>query len=164
MTKLRSVTLLFTLSAFVAAADLTGRWKGEIVNADGSRRQWEFLLKSEGGKLTGVVGTPNDDFPISDGFVDGDEITITHPRNPGTPSQTLRGRLVGAELHFPMGGPRGSKQILVVRRVSTSPAPAPLPPVSLPALHTLPANGLAQTPPMGWSSWMEQIPHFRHHR
>lgn len=132
--------------------DITGRWKGEIVSPDGGRREWEFILKPDGNKLTGIVVAPFGDIPIAEGSINGDEITFTANRTPGRP-MTFKAKLQGEELHVNVPGARGATQEVIARRVSKDPTPAPPPPISLPTLRTLPANGLALTPPMGWNSW-----------
>lgn len=65
----------------------------------------------------------------------------------------------GREGGAPGRGGFGS-QTLAFRRGTPTPTYRPepldmrtLPPVELPALKDLPANGLAATPPMGWNSW-----------
>jgi alpha-galactosidase len=151
MIKLRTAVLLLIACAIAVAADFTGRWKGDLVREDGGRREYEFVLKPEGGKVTGLVAMPNGEFPIIEGSISGNEINFV--ASPGEGRRTrFKATLQGEELHVQIPG-RGGAQELVARRVSRQPVPAPPPKISLPALRKLPANGLALTPPMGWNSW-----------
>src|SRR5207247_1710519 len=63
------------------------------------------------------------------------------------------GKLVGGELHLstrrrPTDKP--TEMVAVRAPAGEGALPARLP---LPALHKVPDNGLARTPPMGWNSW-----------
>ena len=62
-------------------------------------------------------------------------------------------KLTGEELHIVTPGPRKPRAVRIGR--ASHPAgegamPAKIP---VPALHKVPYNGLAKTPPMGWNSW-----------
>jgi hypothetical protein len=68
--------------AFAAqAADATGRWTAQLPARGRAGRgptDLTFVLKVEGKKLTGSVnGGRGGDAPISDGVVNGDEISFT---------------------------------------------------------------------------------------
>lgn len=67
-------TLMLAVAAF--AADVTGKWKA---TSEGPNGQMDivFDLKADGNKLTGTATTPMGEMPISEGTVDGDNITFT---------------------------------------------------------------------------------------
>ncbi len=67
--------LLSLVSAF--AADLTGKWTGEMEGRNGTRTV-TFNLKSDGSSLTGSsVGPGGREIPIADGKVDGDNVSFS---------------------------------------------------------------------------------------
>jgi alpha-galactosidase len=131
-----------------AAPDtITGRWQGDQVRDDGGRRLYQFVLKAEGGKLSGTVYAGNGSNPISDGTVSGDELTFV------SKGATYRGKRSGEAMDITIPGARGATQVLATHRVLREAAPPPRPAITLPELRELPSNGLGRTPPMGWNSW-----------
>jgi hypothetical protein len=59
------------------AADVTGKWSGQMKTANGEFAL-EFNFKQEGAILTGSVqGPQGDPSPISDGKVEGDKVSFT---------------------------------------------------------------------------------------
>jgi uncharacterized protein YndB with AHSA1/START domain len=66
--------LLFAVGAF--AADVTGKWTSEMKGRDGQVMQMTYNFKAEGGKLTGTVASPMGEREISDGKVEGDNISF----------------------------------------------------------------------------------------
>ena len=93
------------------------------------------------------------------GKVTSDGLLIRMPGfggGPGGPGGPGGGGPGGGGPGGPGGPPRPPRELLA-KRVSTE-APKPLPPpqpkIALsPPEKDVPANGLAQTPPMGWNSW-----------
>ena len=153
--------ILFGLfSACLWSADLTGRWVAETQAPNGEKRQTVFELKSEGDQLTGyLVSTQGDDM-IADGKISGETLSFTvigdfYGQERRTP---YTGRITSEGLVLTPAGGRGGRgpRELLVKRVSTE-APkisAPVAKIALPAPSgTVPPNGLAKTPPMGWNSW-----------
>ncbi len=146
---------LYLIAATGLAADLTGNWVVAQPLNDGTTRRTYFNLKQEGDRITGGIRTGQffyhvaESKPVKDGFA------ITGAMMDGNQERKARYevRLVGDELH-----------ILTWRRANQPPSesvahrtaagegamPAKIP---VPALHKVPYNGLAKTPPMGWNSW-----------
>jgi len=82
MRKLLTATLLFALTSVAAlAADFNGKWTAEVPGRDGSTRTSTFTLKADGAKLTGSVSSQMGDAEITNGKVDGDNITFDVVRN-----------------------------------------------------------------------------------
>ncbi|MBC7670911.1 MAG: glycoside hydrolase family 27 protein [Polaromonas sp.] len=151
----------------VARANVAGNWLYAVQNStDGTSRRTYFALAQEGDRITGTIRTPNGAMPITESGWDSTGFTLTNVTRNGTNERrtTYEGRLVGDALH------------LVLRRRSAAanapvPATPPRPPVeivayrapsgegaiptriALPARHTVPDNGIARTPAMGWNSW-----------
>jgi hypothetical protein len=92
--RLAAIGVLLVLVA--AAADVSGKWKAEFTTPDGTQRVNTFTFKVEGGKLTGTVQGSQDDTPIQNGKVDGDEISFTAERPFGAFS--YKGKLGGNEI------------------------------------------------------------------
>ncbi|HYW46007.1 MAG TPA: hypothetical protein VE959_24295, partial [Bryobacteraceae bacterium] len=103
------------LSAFLAqaafAADLTGRWVGGTQGPDGQTRQTVLALKQDGNKLTGYVSGMGPDSNISEGKVDGDQISFVVVRDFGGTERKMEytGKVTGdgLVLTMPAFGGRG---------------------------------------------------------
>jgi hypothetical protein len=68
--------LLWTGAAL--AADVTGKWTGQMAGPDGGGGfEIAFTFKQDGAKLTGTVqGPQGDPIEITDGKVDGDKVSF----------------------------------------------------------------------------------------
>jgi hypothetical protein len=64
---------LLVLAGFAFAADIDGKWAGEIV---GQNMEIAFTFKAEGTKLTGVHIVNGQETPIEDGKIDGNNISF----------------------------------------------------------------------------------------
>ena len=96
---LLSALALGVLSTRAAlAADLNGKWKAEFTTPDGTARSNTFNFKAEGANLTGTVAGAQDETPIQNGKISGDEISFTAERPFG--SFTYKGKVSGNEIKF----------------------------------------------------------------
>jgi hypothetical protein len=86
--------LLLPLAA--AAADISGKWKAEFTTPDGTPRVNTFTFKVDGEKLTGTVAGSQDETPIANGVVKGDEISFTADRPFGAFS--YKGKVSGDQI------------------------------------------------------------------
>ena len=86
------------LSLVAAAADVSGKWKAEFTTPDGTQRANTFTFKVEDGNLTGTVAGSQDETPIKDGKIVGDEISFSAERPFG--KFTYNGKLSGDEIKF----------------------------------------------------------------
>ena len=89
-------SLAVLLCVAAAAADVSGKWKAEFTTADGTQRVNTFNFKVDAGKLTGTVAGTQDETPIQNGKVNGDEISFTAERPFGT--FTYTGKFTGNEI------------------------------------------------------------------
>jgi alpha-galactosidase len=143
-------------SAAIAAPDLTARWVSRAPNGDGTFRETVFVLSQQGATLTGSVINPTSEQPIFEGVVDGDTFTFASAP-PTNPRRTVyRGTIAGDEVTITIVRPGRPDQTVIARRGPGSAGRLP-DRIEPPALHVVPDNGLARTPPMGWNSWN----HFR---
>ena len=144
----------FTLALTCQGADITGNWLAKQPTPDGNARETYFDLKQQGSNITGTMRTASFDREIESGTIDENgTVTLTLPAFNNRPGQKIQGKLTGGELHIMMRGRPGSEPVEIT--ATRAPAGAGLPPERIPppALHKVPYNGLAKTPPMGWNSW-----------
>ena len=92
------VLALLLLSLMAAAADINGKWKAEFATPDGTARVNTFVFKVDGTTLTGTVAGTQDETPIKNGKINGDDISFTAERPFG--SFTYTGKVTGAEIKF----------------------------------------------------------------
>ena len=102
---------LFTTGAF--AADITGKWTAETKGRDGETRTQTFDLKQDGSTLTGTVSTQMGESKISDGKVDGDNISfvVKMERNGNEMKMPYTGKISGNEIQFKVESPRGTREM-----------------------------------------------------
>jgi len=97
-------TILFLLLAAVAAfaADVSGKWVGQVPGRNGQTREVTFTLKADGGTLTGTVSGRQGDVQIADGKIDGDNISFTETRefNGNSVKLIYKGKISGDEIKF----------------------------------------------------------------
>lgn len=93
-----SAILAILLSVAAVAADISGKWKAEFSTPDGTQRVNTFSFKVDGGKLTGTVAGTQDETPIQNAKITGDEISFTAERPFGT--FTYSGKVSGNEIKF----------------------------------------------------------------
>ena len=151
--------LLFGLPLLAAAsyaADLTGNWAVGNTGADGVARKTYFDLKQNGDRITGHIRVTQFYYSIKESTGGPEGFTLTGSMmDTGHKERTVKyeGRLDGDTLHIgTRRRPDAPLSEMTAHRVPAGEGayPARLP---LPALHKVPDNGLAKTPPMGWNSW-----------
>jgi hypothetical protein len=73
---LTAVVVLGAMLATAWGADITGKWKGSM-DMMGQAMDLGFTFKAAGSTLTGTsVGPQGEEYPISDGKIDGDNISF----------------------------------------------------------------------------------------
>jgi hypothetical protein len=102
----RTLFLIFTLTAFAFAADLSGKWNAEFTTPVGGLQKYSFEFKVDGEKLTGKAhferlgqkGAAD----LLEGTIKGEDLFFIE--NLDTGSETLRisykGKLAGDEIKF----------------------------------------------------------------
>jgi hypothetical protein len=73
-----AIIIGFFLTGAALAADVTGKWTGQMAGPDGGDGfEIAFTFKQDGAKLTGTVqGPQGDPIEITDGKVDGDKVSF----------------------------------------------------------------------------------------
>ena len=91
MKKLLAASLFFALSTAAAlAADFNGKWTADVPSRQGGTMTTTFTLTVADGKVTGSMGSQMGDAPISNGKVDGDNISFDVVREFNGNSITLK--------------------------------------------------------------------------
>ena len=136
------------MAAPLPAQTLDGTWRLDDVKPFGVTIHTYMVLHQSGSRFDGTV-LPNGSWPLPlrNARLEGADLVF------GTEwGWNFRVRREGDHLRVTVTYDGGTRRELL--GVAASPdelkAPAALP---LPALATLPWNGLARTPPMGWNSW-----------
>ncbi len=151
----RSTLFSILLASACPAADLTGNWLAAVPNADGTARKTYFDLKQEGSRISGHIRVNQFYYTIKESTGGPEGFTLTASVMDGRNERTVRyeGKLEGDELQIgTRRRPDAQLSMMTAHRVPAGEGafPARIPP---PALHKVPYNGLAKTPPMGWNSW-----------
>ena len=99
---LLSACFVFAFLAIAWAADVSGKWTAQVPGRGGQTRETTFTFKAEGNKLTGTVSGMQGDNPISDGKIDGDNISFTVALSAGGNEIKLlyKGKVAGDEIKF----------------------------------------------------------------
>jgi hypothetical protein len=79
------------------AAAATGTWNTALILGDGNRIEGTLKLKQDGDKLTGATVRNENETPIQDGKIAGDEITFTvvRERDGGKVTGKYKGKITG---------------------------------------------------------------------
>jgi hypothetical protein len=95
-----SAIVLLVLLTAVRAADLNGKWKGDMKTPDGGSLEINFNFQVNGEQLTGTVANTYGEEQITDGSVKGDTISFIVMAGGGQFKITYKGKVVGEELKF----------------------------------------------------------------
>lgn len=110
-TTLLALLAMLCITFAASAADVTGKWTGEITTGRGPQ-PFNLELKQSGMALTGAItGGRGGDVPIMEGKVEGDTITFstsTPGRDGGPPNvQKYTGKITADGISFTREGGRG---------------------------------------------------------
>jgi hypothetical protein len=98
-----SVIFILLLAAVaVFAADVSGKWVAQVPGRGGETREATFTFKVDGNQLTGSVSGRRGDVAISDGKIDGDDISFAQVMEFGGNQVKLlyKGKVSGGEIKF----------------------------------------------------------------
>lgn len=108
-----SMMMVTIAAGTMLAADITGKWKGELEAPDGQKVTNTFTFKVDGEKLTGSVHSSrsNSDAPIEDGMLKGDDLSFTLTRTLEGETMKLRykGKVKGDEIALTVAGDVGGQ-------------------------------------------------------
>lgn len=107
---IRWIIALLALTLWVSfAADIDGKWTAQVEGRQGTQTQ-TLTLKASGNTLTGTLqGGRGGPVEISNGTIDGDNVSFTVVREFGENkiTQEFKGTVSGSELKLTMSGGRG---------------------------------------------------------
>lgn len=137
------------------AQSLDGNWVSRVPRGDGTSRDTYLNLKQQDGRITGTIRATQFFYKITESTGGPEAFTITGSMTDGHNERKVKyeGKLAGDELRITTRRrpeDRLSEMIAVRAPAGEGAMPAR---IELPALHKVPDNGLAKTPPMGWNSW-----------
>ena len=120
---LMPLTMVLAVAAIALAADINGKWKGELHSPDGQKITNTFTFKVDGEKVTGSVFSSRSgtEAPIEDGTLKGDDLAFTLTRNIEGNQMKLRytGKVKGDEIAMTVSGDMGGQSFdmqMVVKR------------------------------------------------
>jgi hypothetical protein len=126
MRKLGLTVLFFALGSVAAfAADFNGKWTADVQGRNGTQTL-TFDLHVDGSTVTGKITTPRGDVDISNGKVDGDNISFDQVLNMNGNSMTIsyKGTASGDTINFTRqfgGGDRPPVQFVAKRGGAAAP-------------------------------------------
>jgi hypothetical protein len=91
--------LMFALVGAAGAADLNGKWKGELQSPNGAL-EINFNFQVNGEKLTGTVANTYGEEQITEGVVKGEEISFVILAGGGQFKIVYKGKVAGEEIKF----------------------------------------------------------------
>jgi len=142
-----ALLFLAALALPASAQTFAGHWAAAGRTLDNGEQEKAILvLQQDGSQLTGHLQTWGFDGDIK-GTVNGNHFELFGFRDDKRPFIT--GDLVDGELHGMMFG----RRVWVAKPATPADELPKIPYIEPPALHKVPGNGLAKTPPMGWNSW-----------
>lgn len=116
------VALLGILVFSAAAAGVDGKWTAQVPGRQGNTQETTFNLKADGDKLTGTVSSRRGDVQISDGKIDGDNVSfVTVMEFNGNQIKILyKGKVSGDEIKFTREreGGEGQSQSFTAKKAS----------------------------------------------
>ncbi|HLI86725.1 MAG TPA: hypothetical protein VKV17_22660 [Bryobacteraceae bacterium] len=108
--RLTLLAALLGAFAFTAlAADVTGKWMAQVPGRNGNQ-ETTFTFMQSGSNLTGTVSTQAGQREISEGKVEGDNISfvVSFEARGNTIKQEYKGTVAGDEIKFTRSGGRGN--------------------------------------------------------
>ena len=76
-TMIRVASSVVLLLALAMAADIAGKWTGDMPGRGGDTTATTFNFKVDGEKLTGTMTGPQGDIPLQEGKVAGSQISFS---------------------------------------------------------------------------------------
>jgi hypothetical protein len=114
-----AIVVLTIFSALALGAGVRGKWKGSVIGREGARAVY-FLFEAEGERLTGKMIDNHGDNLISEGKIEGDQLsfTIVYDLSGDKVKRVYRGTLSGDEIHFTCQAENGeNRRDFTVRRM-----------------------------------------------
>ena len=111
--------LLALMAVTAAAADVTGRWTGNLAVDNNDPESFTLILKQEGAAIAGSVGaTDGDQVAVTTGKIDGNKITLEVKQNEDRSLKIeliLEGDQMSGDLTATRGGRTKTAKIILTR-------------------------------------------------
>ena len=111
-----TVAVLALFAGSAAAATVDGKWTAQVPGFQGDQIDITFTFKAEGEKLTGTVGSPMGEQPISEGKISGEDLSFImvfgSPDGEFKMKIVYKGKLAGDTIKMTQtfeGGPGGGQ-------------------------------------------------------
>jgi len=95
-----AIAMLALSSSYANAADLNGKWQGDMKTPNGDNLEINFNFHVDGEKLTGTVTNTYGEEQITEGAVKGDSISFVILAGGGQFKITYKGTAAGEDLKF----------------------------------------------------------------
>ena len=112
------VALMMLTCWLASAADIDGKWTAETQAKSGGEVTETIILKANNNKLTGSVQRHGAPVEISDGVINGNDVSFKVVRSGGV-TQLYKGTLSGGALKLKMDGSRGAHRDLVLKKAGS---------------------------------------------
>jgi hypothetical protein len=115
---LQCLIALAALTLWVSfAADIDGKWTGQVEGRNGPQTQ-TIMLKGDGNTLTGSIQGRQGPVDISNGTIDGGNVSFSVVRefNGNKITQQYKGTLSGGELKLTVSGGRGEPRDITFKK------------------------------------------------
>jgi hypothetical protein len=89
--------VLFAFVTALIAGDVTGKWNAKVPMRDGEHAI-TMILKADGAKLTGSVGSDNGETEVLNGKIEGDSLSFNLETS--SARYVVKGKLAGNEIRF----------------------------------------------------------------
>jgi hypothetical protein len=95
-----SAILMLAILTAASAADVNGKWRGEMKTPNGENLEVNFDFHVDGEKLTGTVASTYGSEQITDGTVKGDAVSFILLAGGGQFKIAYKGTLAGDDIKF----------------------------------------------------------------
>jgi hypothetical protein len=91
-----------TIAMTAFAADVSGKWTGQMPGRNGQTREVTYTFKADGDKLTGTMSLAQGEIEIKEGKISGDNISFKVPVEFGGNAFVLvfKGTVSGDQIKF----------------------------------------------------------------
>jgi hypothetical protein len=111
------LSLMALICWLASAADIDGKWTAGI-QREGATVTETLLLKANGKTLTGSLRRTGPAVDISEGVINGNEVSFKVAR-PNAGTQEYKGALSGGSLKLTMNGSRGAHREIVFKKAGS---------------------------------------------
>ena len=109
-----SAISLFLATSVAMAADIAGKWSGQVPRRGGEMTETTFVFKSDAGKVTGTMTGPQGEVALQDVTVTGDEVSFSSTG--GNAKIMFKGTVAGDEMKMTRAREGGEPRSFTLKR------------------------------------------------